>query len=175
MQRWVAWMRRWRWRPTREEIRLERNIALLLRIGVSLATVFLVAGLALYLLHNPSSMVGYHVFKGEPPYYRAPPAIIDLAFHGRGRALIQLGLLVLIATPLLRVILTLFAFAFRRDWLYVLFASIVLAVLLYGFSNVQWHSTPDAWTRRQERPVAFATVAGHPVSRTADDGDDEKM
>lgn len=142
MKAWWHILRRWRWRPSGEEVRLERSIARLLRAGVLVASLLLVAGLSVYLWRNPSLLVSYRVFRGEPPYYREPLAIVDLAAQGRGRGLIQLGLLVLIATPLLRVVLTLVAFARRRDWLYVLFAAIVLTVLLYGFSQVRW--TPVA-------------------------------
>ena len=47
--------------------------------------------------------------------------------------IIQLGLLVLIATPIVRVILSVVAFVLERDLLYVVVTSIVLGVLLYSF------------------------------------------
>ena len=48
---------------------------------------------------------------------------------GRGRALIQLGLLLLIATPVARVAFSVFAFERQRDWTYVGITLFVLAVL----------------------------------------------
>ena len=51
---------------------------------------------------------------------------------GRGRGWIQLGLLVLIATPIARVAFCIVAFALEHDRLYVLFTVIVLIVLLYS-------------------------------------------
>ncbi len=50
----------------------------------------------------------------------------------RGRGLIQFGLLLLIATPIVRVVLSAGIFALQRDTRYVVFTLIVLAVLFYG-------------------------------------------
>jgi uncharacterized membrane protein len=44
----------------------------------------------------------------------------------------QLGLLVLIATPITRVAFSVFAFFYERDWKYVVFTLIVLGLLLYS-------------------------------------------
>ncbi len=52
------------------------------------------------------------------------------SFSGRG--IIQLGLLLLVATPVARVIFSVAAFALQQDWIYVVITLIVLAVL--GFS-----------------------------------------
>jgi uncharacterized membrane protein len=49
-------------------------------------------------------------------------------------AIIQLGLLILIATPVARVAFSVFAFAQERDWLYVVVTLIVLGLLLYSLS-----------------------------------------
>ena len=49
--------------------------------------------------------------------------------------MIQLGLLVLIATPIARVAFSLVAFALQRDRIYVIVTLIVLAVLLYSLTG----------------------------------------
>jgi uncharacterized membrane protein len=49
-----------------------------------------------------------------------------------GRTLIQLGILALVATPVIRVLFSVLAFAVQRDRLYVPVTMIVLAILLYG-------------------------------------------
>lgn len=54
---------------------------------------------------------------------------------GRGRALIQLGLLLLIATPVSRVAFSVFAFERQRDWTYVGITLAVLAVLVYSLAG----------------------------------------
>jgi uncharacterized membrane protein len=56
-----------------------------------------------------------------------------LSFRGRG--IIQLGLLLLIATPIARVALSVVAFAIQRDRLYVVATLIVLAVLMYSLTG----------------------------------------
>jgi uncharacterized membrane protein len=51
---------------------------------------------------------------------------------GRSAALIQLGLLVLIAVPIARVAVSILAFALQRDWLYVGVTVVVLIILLFS-------------------------------------------
>jgi uncharacterized membrane protein len=54
------------------------------------------------------------------------------ALHGRASEIIQLGLLVLILTPIARVFICVVGFFTQRDLLYVAVSGLVLAVLLYG-------------------------------------------
>ena len=61
------------------------------------------------------------------------PATFRGVAEGRPFAIIALGLLLLIATPMARVGVTVIAFALRRDFVYLAFTSFVLAVLLVGF------------------------------------------
>jgi uncharacterized membrane protein len=58
--------------------------------------------------------------------------ILQGAFALHPDAVVQTGLLLLIATPVLRVVFSLFGFARQRDWLYVALTLIVLAVLSVG-------------------------------------------
>jgi uncharacterized membrane protein len=51
----------------------------------------------------------------------------------QGRGLIQLGLVLLVFTPIARVVFAIFGFARERDWMYVCISAIVLGVLLFGF------------------------------------------
>ena len=48
----------------------------------------------------------------------------------RPQAIAQLGLVILVATPVLRVMTSLVGFVLERDWLYVAITAIVLAILL---------------------------------------------
>jgi uncharacterized membrane protein len=57
---------------------------------------------------------------------------VHAALALRGRGIVQLGLLFLIATPVARVAFAAFGFAIERDWLYVGISSFVLLVLLYS-------------------------------------------
>src|SRR5215831_3846714 len=107
-------------------------MGLLLRSGVILAAFFVATGGALYILHHPSPTIDYSRFQGEPVEYRTINGISHEALALRGRGLIQLGLLVLIATPIARVAFSFFAFLYERDWLYVVVTLMVLGLLLYS-------------------------------------------
>jgi uncharacterized membrane protein len=72
------------------------------------------------------------VFRGEPADLRSAGGILRYAFGLSGRGIIQLGLLVLIATPVARVAFSVFAFLREGDRLYVGVTLVVLALLLYS-------------------------------------------
>ncbi len=112
--------------------KVEVFIGNLLRAGVIGAALLVVLGGIIYLLHQGLSLPDFKTFKGEPQELRHVGAIIKHAFSLHGRGLIQLGLLVLIATPIARVALSIFAFSRQRDRLYVIVTCIVLAVLCYS-------------------------------------------
>jgi uncharacterized membrane protein len=112
--------------------KVEVIIANLLRAGVTLAAAIVLAGGALFLVRYGLELASYHVFVGEPTDLRTWMGIVHAAFALRGRGIIQLGLLFLIATPVARVAFAAFAFAIERDWLYVGISTFVLLVLLYS-------------------------------------------
>ena len=112
--------------------RVEGIVGNLLRVGVILAGCVVLAGGVIFLGRHGTEPAHYRVFLGEPSDLRSPRGIVHGAFALRGRAIIQLGLLLLIATPIARVAFAMFGFAEERDRLYVLFTGIVLAILLYG-------------------------------------------
>jgi uncharacterized membrane protein len=111
---------------------VEQTIGSLLRIGLILATVVVVAGAAVYLVRFGRTHPHYAFFHGEPAELRAIGGILGAAFDLRGRGLIQLGLLLLLATPVARVAFSIVAFALQRDRLYVAVTLIVLGVLIYS-------------------------------------------
>jgi uncharacterized membrane protein len=116
-----------------DDIRVEQHLGNLLRAGVLLAAVVVLAGGTVYLVHHGREpRPDLSAFHGEPAELSSPSGIIQAAFSLRGRAIIQLGLLLLIATPVARVFFSVFAFARERDYLYVLLTLIVLGVLLYS-------------------------------------------
>ncbi len=78
------------------------------------------------------SPADYRIFHGEPADLRGVGGILHEALHGRGRGIIQLGLLLLIATPVARVAFAVWGFAEEHDRMYVVFTLIVLVILLYS-------------------------------------------
>ncbi len=112
--------------------RFETLLGNVLRGGVMVSAAVVCAGAMLFLVHHGAEQPSYHVFRGEPGDLRSVAGILGDAFDLRGRGLIQFGLLLLIGTPIARVVLSAVAFAFQRDRRYVVFTLIVLAVLCYS-------------------------------------------
>jgi len=117
--------------PRDEEV-FDRRIAALLRFGVLLSASVIAAGAAVYLWKRSGTLPDYHVFRGEPAELRSVASIVLEATSLSGRALIQLGVLLLIATPVMRVLVSVIGFALQRDWMYSLITSIVLGLLLFS-------------------------------------------
>ncbi len=115
-----------------DDQRVEILISNLLRGGVVLAALVVIGGAVPYLGMHPRARATYRIFHGEPEYLKTVHGVVAAAFSGDVRAVIQLGLLLLIATPIARVILSAVAFAIEGDKMYVAFTLIVLAVLLYS-------------------------------------------
>jgi uncharacterized membrane protein len=115
--------------------RVDAIIANLLRVGVLLAATVVLLGGGLYLVQHGSTVPDYRVFRGEPAYLRGVSGILREARALDGRGLIQLGLLLLLATPIARVAFSVLAFTLQRDRTYVIVTLIVLAVLLYSLGS----------------------------------------
>ena len=111
---------------------MDQIMAVLLRSGVLLAATLVFIGGVIYLSRHDLPAINYRVFQGEPQELRTVGGILHEAakFHGRG--FIQLGLLVLIATPVARVLFSVFVFIYEKDWTYVAITMIVLALLCYS-------------------------------------------
>ena len=107
----------------------------LLRIGVIVATIVGVIGGALYIAHHGLERVDLRVFRGEPVELRHVGSIARGALTLRADAIIQLGLVLLIATPVARVAMSLVAFVLQRDRVYIVVTSIVLALLLFSLAG----------------------------------------
>jgi uncharacterized membrane protein len=118
--------------PNWTDQRIETLLANLLRAGVLFSALIVLIGGAIYLRRHGRARVDFRVFRGEPADLRSIYGVIrdGLAMHGRG--IIQLGLLLLIATPVARVAFSIFGFAAERDRMYVVFTVIVFCVLLYS-------------------------------------------
>ncbi|MGH9561724.1 MAG: DUF1634 domain-containing protein, partial [Terracidiphilus sp.] len=120
-----------------DDKRIDQIIGVLLRSGVILSATVVFIGAIFYLRRYGLEPGHYAVFHGEPNELSHVFAIVRDAFAGHPRGIIQLGLLLLIATPVARVIFTVFAFAYERDWTYVVITLVVLSLLLYSLGA--WH------------------------------------
>jgi len=112
--------------------RMDEIIGALLRYGVLLSASVVAAGGTWYLIQYGSSPPGYHVFRGEPEYLRHLRGIVSGIPGFHCRRMIQLGLVLLIATPVARVAFSVVAFVLQWDRTYVVITLIVLGVLLFS-------------------------------------------
>jgi uncharacterized membrane protein len=83
-----------------------------------------------YLAEHGQEPRDHKVFRGEPVELRQPSQIVAAALRFESSAVIQLGLLLLIATPIARVALSVIGFLRERDFTYVALTLVVLGVLL---------------------------------------------
>lgn len=105
-------------------------IGALLRVGVVAAAAVVAVGGALFLWANAHLTPHYSSFHGEPANLTTAASIVTAARSLDSRAIIQLGLLMLIAVPLARVALSAAAFFLQRDRLYFTITLAVLVLLL---------------------------------------------
>jgi uncharacterized membrane protein len=119
-----------------DDTKLDKSIGILLRTGTLSSAFVILAGGILYLTRHAHDATHYRTFRGVPAHLRSLAGIVTGAFHGDSLSIIQLGLLLLIATPIARVAFSVVAFLFEHDYLYVVISAIVLLVLLY---SLIWH------------------------------------
>jgi uncharacterized membrane protein len=114
--------------------RLEGMLGTLLRAGVLISASVVAAGGAWLLGAGGGRQAAYHPFRGEPRDLNSVSGIVASLGHPRPETAIQFGLLLLIATPVARVVFSLAAFALEKDWKYVAITAVVLAVLAYSLA-----------------------------------------
>jgi uncharacterized membrane protein len=116
--------------------RMDLIIGNLLRIAVIVSALFVLTGCVIYLMRHGLEMPAYGVFAGVPKNLRDLREVIELAWQVKSVGIIQLGLLILIATPVARVAFSVFAFIIQRDFMYALVTLIVLTVLLLSIGGI---------------------------------------
>jgi uncharacterized membrane protein len=112
--------------------RVQQLIGRLLRWGVMISAVVVLGGASVYLARYGSTRPDYSQFRGEPAALHSPSGIVLGLTHGSSRIWIQLGLLLLIATPVARVAFSVFAFLVEGDLLYVGVTMVVFTILIYS-------------------------------------------
>lgn len=110
----------------------EHVIGTLLRAGVLLSAFVVLAGGIYYLAQHESSRTDYRHFRGQPQYLCTASGVVASAVKLDSRGIIQLGLLLLVLTPIARVLLSAVSFGLVGDFTYVGISLLVLAVLIYG-------------------------------------------
>jgi uncharacterized membrane protein len=107
-------------------------LATVLRGGVLLSALLIAVGTFLHLVRGGTPPSSYRVFSRSSFNLSNLQAMVHGVASLGGRPLIELGLLVLIATPILRVALSVGLFAQERDVTYVVVTVIVFGALLFS-------------------------------------------
>jgi uncharacterized membrane protein len=118
-----------------EDFALEQRLGALLRGGVLLSALVTLVGGVMYLASHSGDVTHYHRFVGEREELRTVGGVVGGVLRGDSAAIIQLGVLLLIATPVARVFLSVLGFIKERDWLYVGCSLIVLGILVYSLAH----------------------------------------
>ena len=116
---------------------MDRQIGGLLRGGVILAALTTLAGGVWHFMQSGGGMPQVHVFHGEPAELRSIGGVFHGIAAGHSASLIQLGLLLMIATPIVRVAFSVYAFAAEGDRTYVAITLIVLGALALSIAGFQ--------------------------------------
>jgi uncharacterized membrane protein len=117
------------------DAQLEQILSRVLGIGVFLAALVVSLGGVLYLLHYGMDALNYNIFQSEPESLRNLSSTATDIFSVRQCSVIQVGLLILLMTPILRVAFSAYAFAKQRDVIYLIITSTVLVILMLSLFN----------------------------------------
>lgn len=104
----------------------------MLRYGVLLSAAIVITGAVIFLWQHGTELPDYSKFSGEPKRLIEAGSIWHTAWEGRGRSIIQLGLLVLIATPIARIVFSIIGFIIEKDILYTLITLVVLLIIIFS-------------------------------------------
>jgi len=111
---------------------VEQLIGQVLRYGVLISGLVAIVGGIWYLYQHGSGIPNYTKFNGEPAGFTSLTGIIEGLKTGSATEIIQLGVVVLIATPIIRIIFSLISFILEKDKLYIIITSIVLSIILFS-------------------------------------------
>lgn len=112
---------------------MESWISTVLLTGVLLSAVLICFGAVLYLRNGATIHPDYTHFQSANPALRSLSDVVHGTMSVKAEFVIQLGLLLLIATPVIRVAFCIVGFAQQRDRLYVAISAVVLGILIYSF------------------------------------------
>jgi uncharacterized membrane protein len=120
------------------ERQTELFISWLLRLGVGISAALVVLGMTVVFVHHPTYRTSTaelaELTSGHLQFPHTVRAVFDSARGGQGQGIAMVGLLLLIATPVLRVVISIALFARERDGLFVAITATVLALLLLSFA-----------------------------------------
>ena len=114
---------------------IQSMIGQVLRVGMisSISIVFI--GGIFYLYRHGQTVADYSVFKGIPAFVQHANGILNGIINFKGQAIIQAGIILLIGTPVLRVIFSAIGFVLEKDYMYVGISILVLFIIFMSMLN----------------------------------------
>lgn len=114
---------------------IQSLIGNLLRVGVYLSMGIVILGGLIYLFNHGNEKIDYAIFDFNKVSLKTVTVIFSEVLTFQGAAVIQFGLLMLIFTPIARVLMAVVSFFIEKDYLYVLIGLIVLAIIMVSLSG----------------------------------------
>jgi uncharacterized membrane protein len=117
-------------KPVYGDKKMEVLMGNMLRYGVLISALFVFSGAVMYLVQHGHEKPQYHLFSGEPHRFINLIQVFRNSIEGKARSIIQLGLLILIATPIARIVFSIIGFILEKDYLYLIITVMVLLVII---------------------------------------------
>lgn len=111
---------------------MQQLIGQVLRYGVLTSGIIAIAGGIWYLFQQGSGLTHYTTFNGEPAGFTSFTGILKGITTGSANEIIQLGVVVLIATPVIRIVFSLISFILEKNMMYVIITLIVLSIIMFS-------------------------------------------
>lgn len=115
------------------DVDLNRSVGNLLRLGVILSVAISIIGFVKLFLEGFKMPKNYSLLETGSSSEKLWGQFWESLCKGEGMAIIQLGILVLIFTPLMRIVFALIGYLKEKDYIYVIISSIVLAIMAISF------------------------------------------
>jgi uncharacterized membrane protein len=114
---------------------METEMGMLLRSGVVAACLIMLVGGVLYILRHGEEQPAYRTFSGAPLGLNSIGGVLREVREGSARGIIQLSVLVMIATPVMRVVFAAYGFTRQRQFIFTIISLVVLGLLTFGLSH----------------------------------------
>jgi len=112
------------------DLDIQQIIGWVLRLGVLISMSVVFIGGCFYWYRHSGETANYSKFVGVPDFVHSASGIWHGIFTLRGRAIIQAGIILLIATPVIRVLFSAIGFILEKDWLYTGITILVLGIII---------------------------------------------
>jgi uncharacterized membrane protein len=115
--------------------KMDEQMGLLLRSGVAMACAVMLIGGVLYMIRHGEELPAYRTFHGVMDGLGSVRGILREVRVGSARGVIQLSVLLMIATPVMRVAFAVYGFSRQRNWMFTGVSVVVLGLLAWGLGQ----------------------------------------